>query len=128
MTIKQFAELVQKQYFERLNEEYPKPVADKPDFWLKDSVHTIKPGRKYTKVDVGHSGKYMIVNDTGEIFGIKAYGVIHRGKRYGTLETVQEWYWGEYSPTTKPNYQIHRQTNIHRQFSWHLPSNGTNVL
>lgn len=56
----------------------------------------IIPGRKYTRVNVGTSGKYMIVNDTGEIYGIKAYGVIHRGHRYGMLETINEWYWGEY--------------------------------
>ena len=57
---------------------------------------SIKPGKKYTKVDVGNSGKYMVVNDTGEIFGIKAYGVIHRGHQYGTLDTVDNWYWGRY--------------------------------
>lgn len=57
---------------------------------------TIKPGQKYTKVDVGPSGKYMIVNDTGEIFGIKGYGVIHRGHQYGTLDTINEWDWRGY--------------------------------
>ena len=46
----------------------------------------IKPGRKYTKIDVGCSGKYMVENETGRIYGIKAYGVIHRGHFYGTLK------------------------------------------
>ena len=59
-------------------------------------IATIKPGKKYTKIDVGSSGKYMVVNDTGEIFGIKAYGVIHRGHRYGTLDTINNYYWGGY--------------------------------
>lgn len=58
---------------------------------------TIKHGRKYTKVDIGKSGKYMVVNETGEIFGIKAYGVIHRGHVYGTLETIANWQWGGYT-------------------------------
>ena len=62
----------------------------------------IKPGKKYTKVDVGGSGKYMVVNDTEEIFGIKAYGVIHRGHQYGTLDTVDQWYWGRYRAFKKP--------------------------
>ena len=57
---------------------------------------TVKPGKKYTKVDVGRSGKYMIDHETEEIFGIKGYGVIHRGHRYGTLDTVEDWFWGEY--------------------------------
>lgn len=56
---------------------------------------SIKPGKKYTKVDVGSSGKYM-VDAEGNIFGIKAYGVIHTGHQYGTLDTINEWYWGQY--------------------------------
>ena len=62
---------------------------------------SIKPGRKYTKVDVGTSGAYMVVNETGEIFGIKAYGVIHRGHQYGTLDTINNFYWGGYTATRK---------------------------
>lgn len=46
---------------------------------------TVKPGPKYTRVDVGRSGRFMVVNATGEILGIKAYGVPHFGKRYGTV-------------------------------------------
>ena len=64
-------------------------------------VATVKPGPKYTKIDVGTSGKYMVVNDTGEIFGIKGYGVIHRGHQYGTLDTIQDWYWGGYTAFRK---------------------------
>ena len=52
-------------------------------------------GKKYTKVDIGGSGKYMIDRE-GNIFGIKAYGVIHRGHHYGTRETVNDYYWGGY--------------------------------
>jgi hypothetical protein len=60
-------------------------------------MKTIHVGKKYTKIDVGGSGKYMIVNDTGEIYGIKAYGVIHIGHKYGTLDTIHNFYWGEYT-------------------------------
>lgn len=56
----------------------------------------IKDGKKYIKVDQGDSGKYMIVKETGEIFGIKAYGVIHRGHKFGTLDTIDQWNWGGY--------------------------------
>jgi hypothetical protein len=65
----------------------------KPSFEVR-----IVPGRKYTKLDVGRSGKYMVDNATEEIFGIKAYGVIHKGHRYGTLDHIENWYWGGYSP------------------------------
>jgi hypothetical protein len=66
-----------------------------------DDIHwhgwhvTIKPGRKYVNVDVGQSGKYM-VDESGDIYGIKAYGVIHRGYRFGTLATVAAWDWSGY--------------------------------
>lgn len=74
----------------------------------KDSFHIherhtktqVKPGRKYIKIDVGLSGKYMITKE-GEIFGIKGYGVMHFGHHYGTLETINQYYWGEYTASKK---------------------------
>jgi hypothetical protein len=65
-------------------------------------VHAAK---KYTRVDIGPehnmSGRYMIENETGAIYGIKAYGVIHRGHYYGTLETINEYFWGGYNAVKK---------------------------
>jgi len=52
--------------------------------------------KKYTYINVGSSGKYLINND-GEIYGIKAYGVINKGHFYGTLDTINEFYWGDYT-------------------------------
>ena len=59
----------------------------------------IKVGRKYANIDVGGphwSGCYMVELDTGNIYGIKAYGVIHRGHAYGTLETINDYDWRGY--------------------------------
>lgn len=93
-TVEEFAALVLEQRQARLRADYPTS-----DQWEWETVN-VKPGKKYTKVDVGPrhnmSGEYMIDNATGEIFGIKGYGVIHRGHRYGTLETVEEWDWSGY--------------------------------
>ena len=58
---------------------------------------TFKVGRKYANVDRGRSGVYMVELATGEIFGIKGYGVIHKGHRYGTLDTINEWDWSGYT-------------------------------
>jgi hypothetical protein len=62
----------------------------------------VRPGPKYTKIDrgPGHSmsGFLMIENATGDIWGIKGYGVVHRGHHYGTLDTAGDWYWGNYHP------------------------------
>jgi len=62
----------------------------------------IKPGRKYTKIDSGSDltqwiGRFMVENETGEIYGIKAYGVIHRGHHYGNLDTIDNFYWGDHT-------------------------------
>jgi hypothetical protein len=58
----------------------------------------IKLGRVYAKVDIGTSGRLMVEISTGIIFGIKAYGKVHRGHVYGTLDTIHDWFWGHYKP------------------------------
>ena len=57
---------------------------------------TYKIKKKYTYIDLSGSGKYMI-NDKGEIYGIKGYGKIHLGHFYGTLDTINGYYWGDYT-------------------------------
>lgn len=88
--IDRLAQLIEKQQLERMKKDgltYPGHE--------QNAKVTVKPGAKYTKVDIGSSGAYMVDAD-GNIFGIKAYGVIHRGHQFGTLETINEWYWGDY--------------------------------
>ena len=51
---------------------------------MNNAIARVKPGRKWTKIDVGYSGRYM-VDAEGNIYGIKAYGVPHYGHQYGTL-------------------------------------------
>lgn len=60
----------------------------------------IVAGKKYTKVNQGRSGKFMI-DEAGRIFGIKGYGKINLKKQYGTLDTVSDWFWGNYYPQKK---------------------------
>lgn len=88
--LKQFAELLESQQIERLH---------KLDLACQCNIDnckvSIKEGKKYFRVDVGGSGKYMVDRE-GNIFGIKGYGVIHRGHRFGTLDTINQFYWGEY--------------------------------
>jgi len=94
MEIQEFRALVEKQQMESLLKRHP----DYPLDMANHSCHvTVTPGKKYIKIDVGTSGKFML-DAEGNIFGIKGYGVIHRGHRYGTLDTVNDWFWGEYHP------------------------------
>ena len=93
--IKVFAELLERDQRERYLRQYPNSPAG-----LTDSVCrvTVKPGKKYIKIDVGTTGKYM-VDQSGAIWGIKGYGVIHKGHQYGTLDTIGAWNWSEYYAT-----------------------------
>ncbi len=52
---------------------------------------TLVVRRKYICADVGTSGRYMIDRETGDIWGIKGYGKVHRGYHYGTIKTPEHW-------------------------------------
>lgn len=89
--IEKFAELVEKQQIERLQKDN---LGCNVNLF---NAHTkVIKGNKYTKVNIGSSGKYM-VDKEGSIYGIKAYGVVNKGRCYGTLETVHNYYWGDYT-------------------------------
>ncbi len=85
--------LIDKEYNEQLHRSYPS---------LPPDPITIKLGNKYVKIDVRNSGKYMVEISTGNIYGIKAYGVIHRGHRFGNLDTINDWNWGGYRAQRRP--------------------------
>jgi hypothetical protein len=75
-----------------------------PDGRLEPPCAVVSYGKVWARVDVrspgGLSGKYMVATD-GEIFGIKGYGVPHRGHRYGTTDTIDAWNWGGYTASRK---------------------------
>lgn len=87
-----FAEVLQSERRTAISDAYPWVDVNGPAYLV-----TVKHGRKFDRVDLGDSGKYMVERETGAIFGIKSYGVVHRGYRYGTLNTVDEWDWGGYA-------------------------------
>ena len=99
MTIDELAALILDQKRARIAAVYSQSQAD------AERV-TVRPGPVYTKIDQGPehnmSGFLMIENSTGRIYGIKGYGRVHKGHYYGTLDTADKWYWGEYGPMRKP--------------------------
>ena len=46
-------------------------------------------------------GKYMVVVETGEIFGVKHYGRIDKSHCFGTLDTVYRFEWSGEMPYRK---------------------------
>ena len=103
MDVSEFAAQVLEQTQKRLKASYPTSPQ-----WEWERV-AVKPGPKYTKVDIGPegnmSGKYMIENATGVIYGIKGYGKVHKGHRYGTLATAGDWYWGGYTGQPRSDFR-----------------------
>jgi hypothetical protein len=95
--VEMFARIVLTQRRARLARDYPAVP-----FMAEGERVNVHPGPKYTRVDVGPehniSGKYMVENATGRIFGIKGYGRVHRGHRYGTLDTTARYDWSGYGP------------------------------
>ena len=98
MDVNEFAQVVLEQTRDRIERMYSAEQAS----W--EGVEVI-PGPKYTKVNVGPerdghvgAGKFMVENATGIIYGIKGYGKVHKGHMYGTLDTVDRWWWGDYYP------------------------------
>lgn len=96
MTVEEFAQMMQDQVQADLKRRFP----DSPHMW--NEITQVKHGGAYAKVDVGPphnmSGRYMIEYATGVIYGIKGYGKVHKGHRYGTLDTAGDRYWGGYRP------------------------------
>ena len=88
--IKEFASLLEAQQIERLHKDNLACQCN-----IDNARVHIKEGKKYIKVNIGTSGKYMIDMD-GHIFGIKGYGVINKKHYYDTLETINTYYWGDY--------------------------------
>ena len=80
MTVQEFARHIEKQ--EKI--QLMKHKLDCQANWKNAETH-IHYGKRWTRVDVGSSGRYMI-DTNGTIYGIKAYGVPHKGKGYGTLD------------------------------------------
>ncbi len=102
MTIEELAALVLEQTRQVLRAKGYDSQAD------SEAVE-VRPGPKYTKLDRGPrwgagrtehnmSGYLMVDNTTGDIYGIKAYGVPHKQHWYGTLDTAEDWFWGDYAP------------------------------
>lgn len=65
-------------------------------------VVSVKPKVKYTCIDIGTAGAFMVDNDTGELYNIKGYGTPDKNKKkkadlgnisfYNTVEECERLY------------------------------------
>ena len=65
----------------------------------------VKPGKKWIKIDVGQSGKYMLSTDTGNLHYIKGYGKPDLRKNFGNIQKIiknkDNWWYDGYSISPK---------------------------
>ena len=92
-TVEEFAKIFETDHQAELQRKFPEAHA--AGCW-KDEVTTLVHGRLYTQVNIGRAGRYMVEKTTGNIYGIKGFGKIHKGHQYGTLATAADWSWGTY--------------------------------
>ena len=55
-------------------------------------------GSKYTGVAIGGSMRYFVRKATGEIFAAATFRAPNFNRSFGTLDTVNDFNWGDYSP------------------------------
>jgi len=96
--IAQFARLVEEQQIARLKAD---GLACETN--LRNAKVSTRAGRKFDNILIGGSSRFMVELSSGNIFGTKAYGVVHKGHFYGTLDTTAQWNWGDYYPQRMAN-------------------------
>jgi len=100
-----FKVIFEKHHQERQKRLYPE--------LLPDVVRT-ETGYKFDKVFViqgadNPSGRYMVENRTGKIYGIKSWTQVNKRRQYGTLETVDQFDWSEFYARPLPGTDAERE-------------------
>ena len=73
----------------RIAREYP-ALSDTmtPEAWTMNYKPTAKVKSLYVNIDIGDSGAWMVEKSTGNVFGIRGYGVADRRKYCGRIENI----------------------------------------
>jgi len=92
MEVKQIVEGLNLAEIKRLKAEgYTNECFFNLDGTLADrSKWEAKEKKKYIYLDVGGSGAFMILIETGEVFNIKGYGTPNKLKCYGSVKGVKD--------------------------------------
>lgn len=96
--ISRLALLIEQQQIQELRRHKPVCRTD-----LRNCKTQTKWGRKYVTIEICFCCRYMIEIATGEIFGIRGHGKVHRDYCFGTLDTIEDYWWGEYHAVPAPD-------------------------
>ncbi len=99
--VEEFSTMLQAKVDEYMNTNYPNN---------ERKLVTIKPGKKYIKIDVGRSGTFMFDTKDCHLYFIKGYGVIDKKKDFGSLPLIvqKDFDWDGYSILAKGMAQNYR--------------------
>lgn len=90
------------------DERYKKQTPEYYERCLVDGVMhkvIIYPGRDYDRITLADADgtheivKYFVHKETERIIGAAGWKQKNFNREYGTLDTIDEWYWGEYYAT-----------------------------
>lgn len=61
----------------------------------------IYPGSKFTRISIGGGMRYCVRNEDGAIFAAKGTKGPNFNQFFGTLDTINQFYWGGYTGRPK---------------------------
>lgn len=84
---------------------------------LQMYIATPTSGPKYTRIRVGMSIRYFIEKSTGKIYAANSYKAPNFNRSFGTLETQDEFNWGNYEAFAKSGSPWKMRTTANGYFT-----------
>lgn len=71
---------------------------------MKSAVATVmKPGRVWTRIQIGSSVRYFVHNVSGQIFASASWRKPNTNRFFGMIDTIDQFDWGNYEAVAKPD-------------------------
>jgi len=84
--LQKFAKMLEKKAYQYFADKFGEDKAN--GIFKKDWKVKVKPGKKYIKVDLGNSGKFMMNKNDGHLYFIKGYGKVDLRKNFGRIDNI----------------------------------------
>jgi hypothetical protein len=75
------------------------PVSYSPSQWTVAVDQ--RCGSKYSFILVGGVREFAVEHATAAIFAVLKCGRVNRERRYGTLDTLEDWHWARLEPNLR---------------------------
>ena len=104
--LKALCDLITKEIDERMQKDYEILYTSSMKEKGRCTLIEVQPGTLYDKLTMKDYGsgcyvKYFVHKPTGRILGAAGWDAKNFNREYGTLDTINEWYWGGYDAVSK---------------------------